>query len=78
MNDEQSSHWYEWDREHVCDDLGRICTALTGREYPMNEVIVVIGAGSIGQAIARRVCAGKMVLIADLHLDNADKSAEVM
>jgi len=25
----------------------------------MNEVVVVIGAGSIGQAIARRVSAGK-------------------
>ena len=27
----------------------------------MREVIVVIGAGSIGQAIARRVSAGKQV-----------------
>ena len=30
------------------------------------SVIVVIGAGSIGQAIARRVGAGKHVLLADL------------
>ena len=33
----------------------------------MTDVIVVIGAGSIGQAIARRVSAGKHVLLADLR-----------
>jgi NAD(P)-dependent dehydrogenase (short-subunit alcohol dehydrogenase family) len=44
----------------------------------MSEVIVVIGAGSIGQAIARRVSAGKHVLLADLRLENADAAAEVM
>jgi NAD(P)-dependent dehydrogenase (short-subunit alcohol dehydrogenase family) len=44
----------------------------------MSEVIVVIGAGSIGQAIARRVSAGKHVVLADLHRDNADAAAEVM
>jgi NAD(P)-dependent dehydrogenase (short-subunit alcohol dehydrogenase family) len=33
----------------------------------MNSVIVVIGAGSIGQAIARRISAGKHVLLADLR-----------
>jgi NAD(P)-dependent dehydrogenase (short-subunit alcohol dehydrogenase family) len=33
----------------------------------MSEVNVVIGAGSIGQAIARRVSAGKHVLLADLR-----------
>lgn len=40
----------------------------------MDEVIVVIGAGSIGQAIARRIGAGKRVILADLHgeiLNNA-------
>jgi NAD(P)-dependent dehydrogenase (short-subunit alcohol dehydrogenase family) len=42
----------------------------------MSEVIVVIGAGQIGQAIARRVSAGKRVLLADL-LKNADAAAEV-
>jgi NAD(P)-dependent dehydrogenase (short-subunit alcohol dehydrogenase family) len=35
------------------------------------SVIVVIGAGSIGQAIARRVSAGKHVLLADLRQENA-------
>ena len=33
----------------------------------MGEVIVVIGTGQIGQAIARRVSFGKHVLLADLH-----------
>ena len=33
----------------------------------MSEVVVVIGAGSIGQAIARRVSAGKHVVLADLR-----------
>src|SRR5208337_1464347 len=43
----------------------------------MGNVIVVIGAGSIGQAIARRVSAGKKVLLADLHQENADAAASV-
>jgi len=41
------------------------------------EVIVVIGAGSIGQAIARRVSSGKHVLLADLRIENADAAAEI-
>jgi NAD(P)-dependent dehydrogenase (short-subunit alcohol dehydrogenase family) len=44
----------------------------------MNEVVVVIGAGSIGQAIARRVSAGKHVVLADLRQGNADAPAEVL
>jgi NAD(P)-dependent dehydrogenase (short-subunit alcohol dehydrogenase family) len=44
----------------------------------MTEVIVVIGAGSIGQAIARRVSAGKHVLLADLRLDAAEAAAKVL
>jgi len=44
----------------------------------MNEVVVVIGAGSIGQAIARRVSAGKHVVLADLRQSNADAAAEVL
>src|SRR4051812_9309021 len=44
----------------------------------MNNVIVVIGAGSIGQAIARRVSAGKHVLLADLRKENADVAAKVL
>lgn len=41
------------------------------------EVIVVIGAGLIGQAIARRVSAGRHVVLADLRIDNAEAAAEV-
>ena len=44
----------------------------------MSNVIVVIGAGSIGQAIARRISAGKHVLLADLRQDNADAAAKVL
>ena len=44
----------------------------------MNNVIVVIGAGSIGQAIARRVSSGKHVLLADLSQDNVDAAAKVL
>ena len=42
------------------------------------NVIVVIGAGSIGQAIARRVSAGKHVLLADLRQENADMAAKIL
>jgi len=44
----------------------------------MSDVTVVIGAGQIGQAIGRRVSAGKHVLLADLHKANADAAAEVL
>lgn len=44
----------------------------------MTNVIVVIGAGSIGQAIARRVSAGKHVVLADLRQDNADAAAKTL
>jgi NAD(P)-dependent dehydrogenase (short-subunit alcohol dehydrogenase family) len=44
----------------------------------VGEETVVIGAGQIGQAIARRVSAGKHVVLADLHQANADAAAEVL
>ncbi len=44
----------------------------------MTKVTVVIGAGSIGQAIARRVSAGKHVLLADLRQEAADAAAKVL
>jgi NAD(P)-dependent dehydrogenase (short-subunit alcohol dehydrogenase family) len=43
----------------------------------VSDVIVVIGAGQIGQAIARRVSSGRHVLLADLRQENADAAAEV-
>jgi NAD(P)-dependent dehydrogenase (short-subunit alcohol dehydrogenase family) len=44
----------------------------------MRNVIGVIGPGSIGQAIARRVSAGKHVLLADLRQGNAEAAAQVL
>ena len=44
----------------------------------MKNVIVVLGAGSIGQAIVRRVSAGKHVLLADISLENADAAARTL
>ena len=42
------------------------------------EVVVVIGAGQIGQAIARRVGVGKHVLLADRSDANAKAAADVL
>lgn len=44
----------------------------------MTEVIVVIGPGQIGLAIARRVGVGKHVLLADMRPENAQAAADVM
>ena len=44
----------------------------------MTDVVVLIGTGSIGQAIARRVGAGQHVLLADLRPDNADAAAKTL
>lgn len=42
------------------------------------NIVVVIGAGSIGQAIARRVGAGKHLLLADLRPENAEAAAKTL
>ena len=44
----------------------------------MKDVNVVVGSGSIGQAIARRVSIGKHVLLADLHEKNAIAAAKTL
>ncbi len=44
----------------------------------MSNVTVVIGAGSIGQAIARRVSAGRHVVLADLRSENTGAAASVL
>lgn len=44
----------------------------------MKQVIVLIGAGSIGQAIARRISAGKQILVADLQQQNAEAAAKTL
>jgi hypothetical protein len=41
-------------------------------------VLVVIGPGYIGDAIARRVGVGKRLLLADLRQENAEAAAEVL
>ena len=44
----------------------------------MSSVIVVIGPGQIGQAIARRVGVGKRVLLADMREDNAEAAGQTL
>ena len=44
----------------------------------MTDVVALIGSGSIGQAIARRVGAGKHVLVADLREENASAAAKTL
>jgi NAD(P)-dependent dehydrogenase (short-subunit alcohol dehydrogenase family) len=44
----------------------------------MKDVVVLIGSGSIGQAIARRVSAGKHVVVADLREENASAAAKTL
>jgi NAD(P)-dependent dehydrogenase (short-subunit alcohol dehydrogenase family) len=44
----------------------------------MKNVTVLIGAGSIGVAIARRVSAGKHILLADLRQENADAATAIL
>ena len=44
----------------------------------MKNVVVVIGPGQIGQAIARRVGVGKHVLLGDMRQENAKAAAEIL
>jgi len=48
------------------------------QEMIMENTIVVIGAGSIGQAIVRRVGAGKHILLADLRQENSQTAAKTL
>lgn len=43
----------------------------------MKDVIVVMGAGFIGQAIARRIGAGKHLLVANHSADSSQQAAEL-
>jgi NAD(P)-dependent dehydrogenase (short-subunit alcohol dehydrogenase family) len=43
----------------------------------MTGVVVLIGAGQIGQAIARRIGAGKHIVLADRRPENAAVAAEI-
>lgn len=44
----------------------------------MDEVLVIIGPGSMGTAVARRVGAGRRILLADLREDNATAAARAL
>ncbi|HEC2037757.1 TPA: SDR family oxidoreductase [Klebsiella oxytoca] len=44
----------------------------------MMDVIVVIGSGSIAQAIARRVSVGKHILLADIKAENARQAEDTL
>ncbi len=44
----------------------------------MAEVLVLIGAGSLGQAMARRVGAGKKLLVADLRPEAVEAAARTL
>ncbi len=42
------------------------------------QISVLVGAGSIGQAIIRRVSAGKHIVLADYSIENANKAKETL
>jgi NAD(P)-dependent dehydrogenase (short-subunit alcohol dehydrogenase family) len=44
----------------------------------MKEVVVIIGPGSIGLAIARRISVGKHVVVADLREEQARAAAKIL
>lgn len=44
----------------------------------MNEVTVVVGAGGIGQAIARRISSGRHILVANHTQESADAAAKAL
>ena len=44
----------------------------------MKQVVVLVGAGSIGQAIIRRVSAGKHIVLADYSLEHAEQAAKTL
>jgi NAD(P)-dependent dehydrogenase (short-subunit alcohol dehydrogenase family) len=48
------------------------------KKNTQTNVVVVIGSGSIGQAIARRVSASKRIVLADLRQENAEAAAKVL
>ena len=42
------------------------------------SIVVLVGSGSIGQAIARRVGAGRHVVLADIRLEAAESAAKLL
>jgi saccharopine dehydrogenase-like NADP-dependent oxidoreductase len=44
----------------------------------MKQVTVLVGTGSIGQAIIRRVSAGRHIVLADYSIENANLAKETL
>ena len=42
------------------------------------EVVVLVGSGQIGQAMARRVGSGRHIVLADVKQEHADQAAKVL
>ena len=42
------------------------------------EVMILVGAGQIGMAIARRMGFGKKIVVGDKNINNAKNIAEIM
>jgi phosphoglycerate dehydrogenase-like enzyme len=61
-----------------CKALAANEKANAGRGKTMKEVVVIIGPGQIGQAIARRVGFGKHILLADKRNENAKAAADIL
>lgn len=72
--------YYRGESPHAVGSIGHEFIGVVEdlEERGMTEVVVVIGAGQIGQAIARRISAGRHVVLADLPLGNADAAAAVL
>lgn len=47
-------------------------------KYIEKDVVVLVGSGSIGQAIARRVGSGKHIVLADINLENEQIAAKTL
>lgn len=44
----------------------------------MKDVMLLVGAGQIGMAIARRVGYGKTIIVGDKNISNAEKISDIM
>lgn len=44
----------------------------------MKDVMLLVGAGQIGMAIARRVGYGKTIIVSDKNIENAEKISDIM
>ena len=55
-----------------------MCLPHGNNQITMKQVSVLVGAGSIGQAIIRRVSAGKHIVLADYSLEHAEQAAKTL